>query len=467
MDLPPAAHSAATPAPRSWPRRVINRLEIDRATFYSISARVWQLVAGPVSMLVIAVWLTPELQGYYYTFASLMALQGLVELGLHGVIVNVASHEWAGLSLQVDGCVSGNENSRARLARLAAFSLRWYGGVALLFALGVGPAGIWFFSHGADDGVAWLAPWLALVALTGGVLWLWSLTALLEGCNQMAVVHRFRLWQACSGSVVVWASLILGFGLWAVVAAALVRLLWDLWLVGVTYGQFFRSLRGTASTAVLDWKAEVWPLQWRMAARAVVGYFALNLFTPIMFHYHGAVEAGRMGMTWTALAAIEAAAFAWVQTRIAVFGILAARRDYRELDRVFLRLTGISWGMLLAGGLALCGGVALLNWLPWELAQKLSERLLPLGPTALFCGAVWLLHVPRCQSVYLLAHKRDPLLVPGLVLAGLIALAVWLGGRSYGATGAAAGYLGVVGLLYVPVWAWIWSTCRREWHADA
>jgi hypothetical protein len=466
-DLSCIVNPTSSTAPRSWPRRLVNRLEVDRATFYSIAARGWQLAAGPVSMIVIALWFSEELQGYFYTFASLMALQGLIELGLHAVIINVASHEWARLVRESDGRVTGDPIALARLARLTRLCFRWYGCAAALFALGVGPAGVLFFSRDADDGVAWLAPWCALVALTSGVLWTWSLTAVLDGCNQMAAVHRVRLGQAVTGSLVVWACMILGAGLWAAVAAVCVRLLWDAWLVGVAYRRMFQTLwRQPVTDATLDWREEVWPLQWRIGARAIAGYFALNLFTPIMFHYHGSAEAGRMGMTWTALTAIEGAAFAWVLTRMAVFGMLAARRDFRELDRVFRRLLTISWIMLLCGSLVLCGGVIVLNLVPLDLARKLSDRLLPLTPTVLFCAAVWLLHIPKCQSIYLLAHKRDPLLIPGLLLTGLIALFVWLGGRDYGASGAAWGYLVVVAVLYVPLWTWIWFRCRREWHAE-
>lgn len=450
---------------RSWPRRFLNRLEVDRATFFSIAARVWQVIAGPVSMVLITLFFSPEVQGYYYTFASLMALQGLVELGLHVVIVNVASHEWAELELGADGVPRGSPRALSRLARLARTAFRWYAGVAVIFVIGAGIAGILFFS-GGGQGVNWLAPWIALVLLTGGAVWFWSLTALLEGCNQVAAVHRVRFLQACSGSLVVWTSMLLGAGLWAIVAAALVRLMWDLWLTCIAYRAFFRSLWSQSTdTADLAWRDEVWPLQWRMGTRAIVGYFALNLFTPVIFYYHGPIEAGRMGMTWTALIALEGAAFAWVHTRTAMFGVLASRREFTELDRVFMRLTAISCAMLVVGSLAFCGAVATLSAMPVDFAQKISGRLLPLGPTMLFCAALCLFHIPKCQSVYILAHKRDPLLIPGLVLTGIIAMAVWWGGAQFGAWGESAAYLAVIGLLYLPTWSWIWLRFRQEWHS--
>jgi hypothetical protein len=454
------------PTPRrSWPRRLINRLEVDRATFFSIAARAWQVAAGPISMVLITAFFTDQERGYYYTFASLMALQALVELGLHAVVVNVASHEWADLELGTDGLPRGKPEALARLASLTRTAFRWYGAVSVIFAIAAGIAGIFFFRAGGGQGVNWPAPWVALVLLTAGTVWLWSLTALLEGCNQVAVVHRVRFLQACTGSLVVWGCMAAGAGLWTIVAAALVRLLWDLWLIGVRYRAFFRTLWSSpGGTSSFVWRDEVWPLQWRSGARSVVGYFASGLFVPIMFHFHGAVEAGRMGMTWTALLALEGAAYAWVQTRTAVFGMLAARRDFHELDRAFFRLMRVSTLMLALGSLLFCVALAIIGAVPLPFARKLAAALLPVGPTVLFCLALCLLHIPKGQHIYILAHKRDPLLIPGLLLTSLIAVAVCGGGAMFGAWGEATGYLAVIGLLYVPTYTWIWRRCRREWH---
>ena len=451
---------------RSWPRRVVNRFEVDRATFYAVASRGWQLAAGPLTMVIIALWLRAEQQGYYYTFASLLAIQGLVELGLHVVILNVASHEWARLRLEPDGSVTGDAGALGRLAQLVRFVSRTYGGIALLFVLAAGIAGVLLFRSRPEEGVDWMAPWLTLVVVNGGVIWIWSRTAVLEGCNQVAVVHGVRLAQAVTGSIVVWSCILLGAGLWALVASAVARLVWDFWLVFVRHHRFFASVVNADSdeNAGLDWRTDIWPLQWRLAMRAVVGYFALNLFTPVIFHYHGAVEAGKMGMTWTALTALEAAAFAWMQTRTARFGMLAAQRDFVEFDRVYRRLTLVSTVVLVCGSVVLCVAVLLLNSIPFAIAEKVADRLLPLGPTVLFCAGLTLFHLPKCQNIYVQAHRKDPLMLPSVIMAGLIALAVWQGGR-ISATQQAWGYLIAVGALYVPVSTWVWARFRRARNA--
>lgn len=449
---------------RSLPRRILNRLEIDQAVFYAIAARAWQFVAGPISILVIAACFTPELQGYFYTFASLMGMQTLAELGLHAVIITVCAHEWSQLDLASDGTVTGDEGARHRLAALKQFVSRWYAVVGLIFVLGCGLGGAVFLNQRPAIGIHWMAPWFCLVALNGLLLWAWAFSAMLEGCNQMAVVNRVRLLQFISGSLAVWISMAAGLGLWAAVVSAAVRVVGDYWLIAVRYRRFWQSLSVVPTDVAISWRKEIWPLQWKMAVSGVASYLALGLIIPVMFYFHGPVVAGQMGMTWTILTAIELAAYSWVHARGPRFGMLAARQDWTEMDRIYSRLIAISWSFYLLAVIGLCAGVWGLNALPWSLSQRLATRLLPLSPTVVFSVAFLLQHLPRCQSIYVRAHKRDPFLIAGLVSNLLLAVLVVGLGAVYGPGGAAWGYLTIVILVNVPWWSSICQRCRREWH---
>ena len=68
------------PSQRSWLRRLLNRLEVDRAVFFALLARGWQFLTGPVTLLLIAHYFTPQEQGFYYTFWSVVGLQTMFEL---------------------------------------------------------------------------------------------------------------------------------------------------------------------------------------------------------------------------------------------------------------------------------------------------------------------------------------------------------------------------------------------------
>ena len=450
-------------AKRSWLRRWLNRMEVDRAVFYAIATRAWQFIAGPISILMIVAFFTKELQGYFYTCAQLMGMQSLVELGLHGVIISISSHEWSRLRLDSDGFITGDDAALNRLAGLNRFVARWYGMVALMFFLVCGFGGAAFLNQRPSGNVSWVGPWFCMVAFNGLLLWAWAYSAMLEGCNQMVVVNRVRMLQFMTGSFAVWASMAAGFGLWAAVVSVAVRLAWDIWMIAVRYRRFWQSLAGRSGDSI-SWQREIWPLQWKMGVFGVVGYLAFSLFTPVMFQFEGSVVAGQMGMTWTILTALEQGAYAWVQVRTPLFGMLASRRDWREMDRVFYRLTAISWGFYLIGAVGICFGVWLLNELPWELSQRLASRLLGLEPTIVFAIAFLLLHLPRCQTVYIRAHKQDPFLLAGIISHGLIAILVIGLGYLYGPLGTAWGLLAVVSTVYLPWWTWIWMRYRREWH---
>ena len=72
-------------------------------------------------------------------------------------------------------------------------------------------------------------------------------------------------------------------------------------------------------------------MQWRLALGGIVGYFMYSLFTPIVFHYHGPVAAGKMGMTWQIVGALGPLAMAWIDTKTPIWGMLIAKNRYSEL----------------------------------------------------------------------------------------------------------------------------------------
>lgn len=459
----PASPSPATPpgAPlpqRSALRRFVNRWEVDQAVFYALCLRAWQFLAGPVSIVVIGTFFTREIQGYYYTFASLIALQSFFELGLHIVIINVSSHEWSRLHLDAAGEIQGDAAARARLISLGKKLFAWYAAAAILFALGVGSAGGWFLAQRQPIGLAWVWPWGALVAISAVALAQLPYIVLLEGCGQMPVVNRYRLGQVMTANVVVWGAIAGGAGLWAGVVAAAVQVFWNGLLIAKRFGPFFRAFRAPLDGPSVDWQAELWPMQWRLGVSAIFNYFAFQLFTPVIFHYHGAVAAGQMGMTWQIATVLQAVALAWVQARGPLFGRLVAQQQWAELDRVYFRLSEISTVVVALGALLIGGGVWFLHWTEFRLAPRFLGPL----PTALLLAAIVAYHIPNCQALYIRAHKRDPLFPLSVTSSIVMGLSVWYCGRHYGPLGAASAYLTVVVCLVLPWQTVIWWKCRRE-----
>jgi len=428
---------------------------------YAVGLRGWQICAGAVSVFLIGYFFGKDEQGYYYTFASLMALQALFETGLGVVVINVASHEWSRLSLDIAGRITGNPEARSRLISLGRLLARWYLAAAALFAVVVGWGGAAFLASG-NGNVAWQSPWWALVLVSATHLWILPFTSLLEGCGQVAVVHRNRLVQAMTANVAVWSCILAGGGLWAAVGASAARLVWDAWLVGVRYRRFYRPFLSRPPIAI-SWRSEIWPMQWRLAVQACVGYLASSLATPIMFHYHGADVAGRLGMTWVLITALHSAAFAWIQTRVPKFGVLIARKQFGELDELYRRLLRMALGVAVAGAVGLWGIVFALN----QCGHWLADRLLDPVTTAVFLVGTCLYLNSFGQECYLRAYKRDPFLLVNVVTDALIGGLTWWWGSQYGPIGAAVAYCGVIVCAILPWQTAVFRRCRREWREDA
>ena len=331
------------PSQRSWLRRLLNRLEVDRAVFFALLARGWQFLTGPVTLVLIARHFTPQEQGFYYTFWSVVGLQSMFELSFYTVIVNVASHEWHKLHRDEQGAIAGDPQARSRLISLGRLSVLWYSVASVLFVVGIGAGGLVFFSVAKESVPGWQGPWLVLVAMSGLAFALTPLQGILEGCNQVASVYRLQFWRGVIGNLVTWVCIPVRCG--AVDAGRIDDRSAGLRQLPVrdSLRQLLRRFSPQAGwTRPLDWRREVWPMQWRVGVKGFVLSFTSQLVNPVVFHYHGAAAAGQTGMTWHVLTSLQNVAAAWVKTRIPRFGILVAQRDYRELDRIFFRLSGLA-----------------------------------------------------------------------------------------------------------------------------
>lgn len=441
--------------------RLARIAEMDRAVVFGVFASCWQLLSAPVTLLIIAHYATLEIQGFYYTFGSLLALQTYVELGLSVVVLNSASHEWAYLRLDADGRLVGNPDALSRLISLGRFVFKWYAAAGGLFVVGVGAAGYVFFSRNSASDIAWRVPWFTLVGLTGILLWALPFNAILEGCNQVATIQRFRLSQLVLRSLALWATFAVGAGLWAIVAAAAIAVLRDVYLLGVQYRSFFRPFFLAPTHSNIHWKTEIWPMQWRLGVGGMASYFLFQSFNPIMFHYHGAAMAGRTGMTLSVVAALQSLAAQWLPPKVPRFGELVALRDYANLDRLWLRTARAVLVVACAGAVGAWVLILGLNWIQ----APLADRLLSPEATALFLTGAVFYSLGYCETVYLRAHKKEPLLVLSVVTSIFMGLLVWwLGGR-YGPIGAATAYLVVFGVISLPWETAIMLRCRTLWHA--
>ena len=191
---------------------------VDRSVGYGILGAGARMGAGLVTVSVVALTLTKEEQGCFFTFFSVLGLRVFVELGLGQVLVQFASHEFAKLRLTPQQGLEGDAEALSRLTSLGRSAIKWFFCGTFVFVVVAVCAGGMFFD-GTPSDVDWLGPWVVLCGLTGLRILLTPIWSILEGCNRVEQIYRFRFFDVICSSVALWVALGFGVGLWALVAS--------------------------------------------------------------------------------------------------------------------------------------------------------------------------------------------------------------------------------------------------------
>jgi hypothetical protein len=445
---------------------MLQRLEVNRAVGFLLLSRGWQFLSGIFTVALMTSCLDERTQGVYQLFLSLVGMQLFVELGLPGIVSLLTSHEWSRLEFDSAGRIVGDLVALGRLASIYRFASRWFAVGVVLFLVGVCASGYYKIS-GGEVTAHWLVPWVALVAINAIALPFAPRLAMLEGCHQVATINYFRLLQAVSGTLVVWAVLYLGGGLWALSASSAVKWGWEYYLVRVRYRSAFVSLSQSPPTDTAIIIREIWPLLWRSAIQAIGLYFCTCYFTIVVSSTHGTdeagmIEAGRFGLTWGILQQMHAVALSWVNSRMPEFGALAARGEHDQLRRRLLKTGLISIAVFLAGAGAFV--LAVLGLV--QVKFKYASRFLDLTSTSLLVVGLAFILLATVLQVSVRLYKQDPFLFPNLVTSIAVAILAWKAGERWGSSGVGLAYVVAAGGWSLPVSAFLaWRNQQQLAHA--
>ncbi len=442
-------------------KRLGKLLGMDSAIYYTLLARLWGMSSGIVSIGLISRFLSPAEQGYYYTFAGILAFQIFFELGVGHVIMQFASHEAAHLNWTGDWVLTGDVLALSRLRSFFLLQVKWYAAIALLIVAIVLPAG-WLFleRNAAQEAVSWHLPWIAITLTAALNLLVTPLFSLYEASGKVAEIARVRWIQAVTGSLSGWSALVAGHGLFVAAAANVSAIVIAVIWMRARSGPFLKNLLAADHEAArVSWRQEIWPLQWKISASWMSGFLIFQLFVPLLFNFRGAVEAGRMGMSLSIANAAMAIPMAWMNTKTPAFGAFIATKKFEELDNTFFAALWRSMAIMTA----LSATVVVAAMLAADFHVHAAQRVVAPLALALLMGATTVNYLVFAQSVYLRAHKEEPFLWPSLAAGMLIGISISLAAKPYGATGMMACYF--LASLLVALWCtWIFFQKRRKWH---
>ncbi len=169
--------------------KILTRVGLNKAVLTSLLAKSWQIIAGALTLFLVAHNFSSAEQGYFYTFNSLVGLQVFFEMGLSFVILQFSGHYFAYLNWAESGNVNGDPVKLLKFYLLLRNALLWYGVAAIAMAALLIPAGFYFFNQQQIHSISitWQMPWIFLVIFTAFNLLTIPALAAIEGAGQVQI----------------------------------------------------------------------------------------------------------------------------------------------------------------------------------------------------------------------------------------------------------------------------------------
>lgn len=446
-----------------------NKLGVDKAIAYSSGARIIQAFTGVGSIFFISTFLTGIEQGFYYTFGSILAIQVFFELGLTGIMTQYVAHEVSHLTLDYNNEYQGENKYKSRLASLIRFCIKWYSILALLvfvFILMIGY--IYFTKYGEDQGetVSWKFPWLIICIATAIKFFQSPFTNILFGLGFVKEISKISFWQQIIIPAVSWFGLIVGLKLYVLGLASLITIIiWFYFIKKQNLLPVIINLLKIKIDEKVEYKEEIFPYQWKIALSWISGYFIFQLFNPVLFATEGAVIAGQMGMTLTALNSIQVLSLSWLNTKIPLYSKYIALKEYSQLDSIFKKtlkqMTSICTLLLITFILF----IIFLDISDIRIGNSnLSNRFLSIYPTILLIIAILSDQFVNSWATYLRCHKKEPYLALSITMGILCGLSTIYLGKLYGLYGIVIGYVLLKIFIALPWANIIYKKKKKMWH---
>lgn len=380
-------------------------LSLEKSVTRTLLLRIWTVISGFGLAITIPAFLSPTIQGFYYTFSSIIGIQVFFELGLSQVLVyRFSDLRQASLTL--------SEESVSRLKKLLFASRLIYRCLGVLFFVVTVFAGFIFFSHHTSPNVYWQAPWFLLVAATSINLIQSVKLAFLEAVGEMHHVSVARFRASFISTCLVYLVLICGGGLWAACIIPSCNACWfTIWLVIHRHASPYRAERVNLDFLFSEvkrlWLRDIFPMQWKISLSWISGYFIFQLYTPLVFSRFGSIQAGKLGYSISILTALLVVATTFTTALAPKLSSLYSEAKYKEFIFSFERSLLFSSLSLIILPMSL----VIATWICAVLKLSISDRLLSLNDIFIYALTTIFTGFTSCISIFLRSQQREPLLL--------------------------------------------------------
>ncbi|MCM1321747.1 MAG: hypothetical protein NC041_09700 [Bacteroides sp.] len=426
------------------------------STFINLA---WRLVSGPLSLLLIPLYLSPEQQGYWYLFGSIATMSTFADLGFSNIILQFSAHGFAFLSIK-EKLLAGEEKYIQQLGSFFRFVVKWLSLMCLLVYPLIFLVGIFFFQRDSVLDIYWI-PWIIYSA--GSLINFFnnSVLSFIEGLNQIDKIQNSRFIVAVINTLVIIVGLIYKLNIYALAFAMIFSSSFMFITIFVTFGKIIKQLWYESRDFFYPWRKEIFPLFQKYVLSFASGYFLFQIYTPLMHYFHGPVLSGKVGITVSLVTAMFSFSNIWIYTITPKINILIEKKNWNILDKLFhkrLLLSLLSYILI-----CICFVLFVVIFGKYRLPAKVLERFLPYKAMLLLVVSYFLQLIVNSWAVYLRGHKQEPFWWTSIISAIWVFLITLFAGKFL------PPMLFFIGLLTSYFWGIPLSYCifyrnKNKWH---
>ncbi|MCF7203582.1 hypothetical protein [Pseudomonas oligotrophica] len=384
----------------------MKKLLNNRAAIYHNATIAIKSLAGPITFILIAKSFTELEQGLFFAFLSIGALQLIFEAGMTTSFVqHIASERRRSYESELyygllKGCVI------------------WCSVSAIFFYLTSVAFAFYVFSGFSIQ--LWLLPLNVFALALSLNMFSLFIYVVQEGSGDILFVYKTRLWGAVVSLALLWLSLFFEAGLYSL-AAAQIGYLIPLFIQGKTWrcmAHIFTSSEANVRLAMYGLAS----FQFRLTAVWVSGYLYWNSPVLLIFKFVDPVYAGKFGLTFSLMNAINQIGQGWLTTQRVRIGTMIADRKFKIARKLFDDVSKFSLLIVISG--LLCAVL---------MSAILSEQFFfprALNTISFFVMGIYFALLCRISNLatYTRCYKEEPLFKLFLIMNIVVPAALYLSG---------------------------------------
>lgn len=381
---------------------------------------------GPILSVAVVFFLSPEMQGIWFTFFSLSMISVAAELGFTLLITQLLSHEFTQVRL-MNGFIFGKKEFVDKFFSLIKYSLKIYCviiPIALLISI---IAGLIVFGEQSQE--------VKLIWVLFSIISCFSLMnslfqSIYMSMDYVSSIYKIKTIFNFITALFTLLLLILSFELWAVFLSILLANLVIAYLLFRESPKFWSQLVRLRPKHKFIWSNYVLKLQGKYAVSWLSGYGSIHLLIPLVFIYYGSETAGQLGLTISLLTGVSNLSLSWVDSLIPKLNMLVATNNKSKLKSVYLISASKGIALFILGSIILLLGIYFINYYEFY-----ADRALPLTLVLMLIISEIGIFFNALIGKYLRTHKDEPLYILSIfhmfVTLGILFLILPLGVFEY------------------------------------